>query len=95
MFTLFPLSTFVPLTVIMFIIVTFFSITFIKKIYLLQTAIVTLIAVGYIIFNFEADSLFIQFIGIIGLITSPILIFLVALMLGFVCLNKNNVCLLS
>ena len=95
MFTLFPLSTFVPLIVIMFILVTFLSIIFIKKIYLLQTFIVSLIAVGYVLFNFEADSLFIQFIGIIGLITSPILIFVVALMLGYVCLNKNNVCLLS
>jgi hypothetical protein len=95
MFTLFPLSTFVPLTVIMFILVTFLSIIFIKKIYLLQIFIVSLIAVGYVLFNFEADSLFIQFIGIIGLITSPFLIFLLAIMLGLVCLNKNNLCSLS
>lgn len=95
MLALFPLGTLVPLTVIIFILISFLSIVFIKKLYLLQTVIVSLIAVGYVIFNFEADNLFIQFIGIIGLITSPILIFLVALMLGFVCLNKNNVCLIS
>ena len=95
MLALFPLNTLVPLTAIIFILVTFLSTIFIKKIYLLQTVIVSLIAVGYIIFNFEADNLFIQFIGIIGLITSPILILLVAIMLGYVCLNKNNVCLLS
>ena len=95
MFTLFPLSTFVPLIVIMFILVTFLSIVFIKKIYLLQILIISLIAVGYITFNFEADNLFIQFIGIIGLITSPFLILLVAIMLGYLCLNKNNVCFLT
>lgn len=95
MLALFPLGTLVPLTVIIFILISFLSIVFIKKLYLLQTVIVSLIAVGYVIFNFEADNLFIQFIGIIGLITSPILFLLVAIMLGYVCLNKNNVCLIS